>query len=678
LRNRWIIGVAAGLAAAALIGALLRSRGAASPELNASLLAVAPFDVLDSKLELWREGMVDLLSRNLDGAGPLRTVSPTVVVRRWSGRADPESAEELGRRTGAGLALYGSLLSSGSDSIRLRATLRDVVRNSTVEEWELTDAADRVDRLADSLTFHLLRGLGRTRPVGSVRLAGFGSSSVPAVKAFLQGEQYLRRAEWDSALGYYERAIRLDSTFPLALRRAGAALGWIRTGYDSLSTAYVLRAGAANRGLPPRDSMLVVADSLLASLLTTGGLGNRSDTSWSTQLRRLYSTLDRATASYPEDPEVWFSLGEADHHLGAFHGRSDEEELQAFDRSIALDSAFAPSYLHPIEVSATYGVDAMRKYLRPYLALQPKDVNADAMRLVAAVLDSLDAGGDAKALFSHHVNHGFFQAINALKRLPDSTEIVVDLSRFALSRRWAAPPLNLPEFTQRIMARSLMSRGHLRAGYDALTRTTMQTTHTFGDLALVGGVPAETTAKVFSRRLAGQWTPTLAQAFPWWASRGDSTSLQLARARAEAQAKIDPAHHTTARYIAGSAVAYLALARRDTNAAIRRLSELPHQACPTCYLDRLTLAQLLAEEGKDKEAWQILVAEHPASTMAPFPTEVLWVLLRGRVGERLGERERAARAYAWVAGMWRNADPELQPYVKEAREGLARLTAERN
>ena len=48
----------------------------------------------------------------------------------------------------------------------------------------------------------------------------------------------------------------------------------------------------------------------------------------------------------------------------------------------------------------------------------------------------------------------------------------------------------------------------------------------------------------------------------------------------------------------------------------------------------------------------------------------------GRVGERIGENERAAAAYTWVAGMWRNADPELQPYVKEAREALARLTAE--
>jgi hypothetical protein len=56
---------------------------------------------------------------------------------------------------------------------------------------------------------------------------------------------------------------------------------------------------------------------------------------------------------------------------------------------------------------------------------------------------------------------------------------------------------------------------------------------------------------------------------------------------------------------------------------------------------------------------------------------VLWSLLRGRVAERIGEREQAVRSYSWVVGMWRRPDPELEPYVTEAREGLERLTAEK-
>lgn len=67
-------------------------------------------------------------------------------------------------------------------------------------------------------------------------------------------------------------------------------------------------------------------------------------------------------------------------------------------------------------------------------------------------------------------------------------------------------------------------------------------------------------------------------------------------------------------------------------------------------------------------------SELPGAPISPFGTEVLRVLLRGRVAERLGERNRAFQSYTWVAGMWRNADPALQPYGREAREGLARLT----
>ena len=673
-----LVGVLGILVAAAIFAALLRSRNSTRPVLNASLIAVAPFDVLDPKLELWREGMVDLLSRNLDGAGPLRTVSPTVIVRRWRGRADPESAADLGRRTGAGLALYGSLLGAGRDSVRLRATLLDVTRQSTVEEWELTEVADRVDRLADSLTFRLLRGLGRTRPVGSVRSASFGSSSLPAIKAFLQGEQHLRRSEWDSALGYYERAIRMDSTFPLALRRASIALGWIRTGYDSLSTTYALRAGAANRGLPPRDSLLVVSDSLIASLLATGALGVRADSNWATQLQRLYSTLNYATSLYSEDPEAWNNLGEAEHHFGALNGRTYQDQLQAFDRAIALDSAYAPAYLHPIEVSATYGAKAMQRYLLPYIALQPKDVNADGLRVVAKILDSLSVGGDVNTMIRGDAGHGLFTAISALRRLPDSSEVILHLARFAASRRWSAPPLSDSIFAKRQLARTLMSRGHLRAGYEALIKANQRQALFFAEAALLGAVPPESAAVVFRERLSAPSVRGLVYAFPWWASQGDTISLGLARFRAESLARVPrTAEGTVARYVAASAGAYLALAHRDSNDAVRQFLALPGGACPACYLDRLTLAQLLAEQRKDREAWQILKAESPASTIAAWPSEVLWVLLRGRVGERLGEHEHATRAYAWVAGMWRNADPKLQPYVTEAREGLARLTSER-
>src|SRR5207247_10706583 len=111
-------------AVGALVLTVIRWRAGVGPVLDPNLVAVAPFDVLDPKLDLWHEGLVDVLSRNLDGAGPLRTVSPTVVVRRWSGRADPTSAEELGRRTGPRRIGFGNAVAAAPDRARLSGSLR--------------------------------------------------------------------------------------------------------------------------------------------------------------------------------------------------------------------------------------------------------------------------------------------------------------------------------------------------------------------------------------------------------------------------------------------------------------------------------------------------------------------------------------------------------------------------
>ena len=81
--------------------------------------------------------------------------------------------------------------------------------------------------------------------------------------------------------------------------------------------------------------------------------------------------------------------------------------------------------------------------------------------------------------------------------------------------------------------------------------------------------------------------------------------------------------------------------------------------------------------GEDERAWAILRVPPLTATLAAFPGEVFWALLGARVAERRGDREYAVWGYGWVAGMWRNADPELQPYVAEARAALQRLTEER-
>jgi hypothetical protein len=201
----------------------------------------------------------------------------------------------------------------------------------------------------------------------------------------------------------------------------------------------------------------------------------------------------------------------------------------------------------------------------------------------------------------------------------------------------------------------------------------------FAEYALLGAVPAESAAAAFVRYLATGESRLVGLALPWWTLRGDTGSIQRAAARGAsvAASSTDPVERARGRYLAGVAPAYLALARGDTATALARFDRVNRDDCPGCYLDRLVQAQLLVERRQDRDAWNILHGEPASATLAPLASEVLWNLLRGRVAERIGERERAIRSYAWVAGMWRRPDPELEPYAAEAREALARLTGEK-
>jgi hypothetical protein len=128
-----------------------------------------------------------------------------------------------------------------------------------------------------------------------------------------------------------------------------------------------------------------------------------------------------------------------------------------------------------------------------------------------------------------------------------------------------------------------------------------------------------------------------------------------------------------AAYVHDAALAYLDLVRRDTAAALSRFEVLPDSLCAVCYLEQLTLAQLLSARHEDEKAERLL-----ERWLIPLevPSQVLWALERARVAERRGDPAKASRDYQYVAEAWRHADPQLLPYVAEAREALARLAGE--
>jgi hypothetical protein len=58
------------------------------------------------------------------------------------------------------------------------------------------------------------------------------------------------------------------------------------------------------------------------------------------------------------------------------------------------------------------------------------------------------------------------------------------------------------------------------------------------------------------------------------------------------------------------------------------------------------------------------------------PLYVLGVLEQARIADGLDERQKAIDSYQFVVDVWRRADPQLQPFVVEARNALARMAKE--
>ena len=130
------------------------------------------------------------------------------------------------------------------------------------------------------------------------------------------------------------------------------------------------------------------------------------------------------------------------------------------------------------------------------------------------------------------------------------------------------------------------------------------------EAALLSAGPPDSAAVVFHRWLSAGPVLAAAHALPWWAAQGDSASIrQLARTSGTvSRSTTKGVDRDIAAYTHDAALAYLDLVRRDTAAAIRRLEALPDSLCVVCYLERLTLVQLLSARHDDEKATRLLDA----------------------------------------------------------------------
>jgi serine/threonine protein kinase/tetratricopeptide (TPR) repeat protein len=656
-RHRLGVGMAAGVAPLVFAGfytlvvGMLTVVGQGPGSLDPQFLAIAPFKVMGAALEPWREDFADLVSRGVDGAGPLRALTPTEVTRYWNeeGRSQHAAAADLGRRTGAGVVVYGQLVMAGSDSVQFRVGVLDVAKDNVLAEIERTERADRMDRVADSLSLDVIRAL---LPELGARSSPPGTKSLPALKAFLQGEMYLRRFALDSAIAAYDRAIALDSGFAQAYRGAAGARAWNLIAAEP----YWARAAQYNRGLGLRDSLMIVADSQnLAGI-------NRPF------IQRRFALLQQARGGFPNDPDVWYELGEAHFHMGL---QSRWEDARAsFDRAIALDSSFARAYIHPVRiVLRDNDPDAALRYVRAYLAIPGVSADGAGMRLLSMILDTANPRRQAfeRALETAPPTV-LWHLAHAVSGWPDAEETQVAVARRA-SR--ASMPTN-PGLLVPLLSDALVFRGHLREARSVVGSN--YALPAFMELAELGAIPPETVATELSawlRRPAGGPCERTMWAALWWATRRDTAHLKELVRREDSLAQVAEAlgPATPVRPVPVFARAALSLALGDTAPAIRGFVYTADPLCHNSTRQRREVQfRLLAASGHVDAVWAF---DRLHDRRAPL------LLERARLAERLGDHPTALKYYDLVPQVWRQPDPELLPYVSEARAAVQRLTGER-
>lgn len=335
-----VLAVATTVFAAAAWFWIPRSPAFRGVDVDPGALAILPFDVRGSdEVAYLREGMVDLLSTKLDGVGGLRVIDPQTTLARLKDAAgkvrSSDDARELSGALGAGRALEGSVVWVGG-SLQVRATVLGPGDDERIVA-SVEGSPDELFGLVDDLVTELVsRGLlAGEAPLSS--LEGLTTGSTEALRLYLSGIQAFRSTGGNRPdFELLAAAVDLDSTFALAAYWAGYVAEYAEI-VDPLP--YYDQATRHQDRLRTRDRLRLAA-------ARTGAEGRHREAI------QLYSGL---TERYPDDVAAWFQLGEQLAHTGEYSGRTLDEALPIYERSLELDPGLAPAYYHLAHILSLRG-----------------------------------------------------------------------------------------------------------------------------------------------------------------------------------------------------------------------------------------------------------------------------------------------------------------------------------
>ena len=680
----------AALAAFAGVSSFRARNGLTTSPSSPDVVVVLPFTYNGARtLSYLGDGMGRLLTTNLNGAGTLRIIDPVAVQRAVDREARGASAtgidsaqmRHVADRFGAGLVVTGQVSEAGG---RLRVTADVIARGHSTSQIVVDGTSDRLFELVDELTARLVAAWGTEKGQRFTSLAARTTHSLPALRAYLDGEREFAAGRYALAVDAYQRAVGADSTFALAYYRLSSALTWTTLPDARTATRQARRfIGRLSR----RDAMLVEA-----RYANSNGMPDDAV--------KLYRAL---LADYPEEIEAWYQLGEVQYHWAATLGRSAQISQAAFERALALDPVHLPALVHLARLAAAprrvARLDSLRARLAPLAMGLEESLELDALRWFTGessaermrVVTNLSALGTRRvgrmlpALASSTEDLG---AVLAIVRALDAQErdaaadvrIILFGAELELARgRWRAANTALDRVAEQSPSVAAQYRGAFAAatwfpiGAEELTRVRAAVAR---EPAVAGSPGLQHFVDPKSGLFPEQRAYVLARLS---ARAGDSSAAlrALEDARAGGPLAADPDAIAT---LTQQIRAQLLARRGRADEALRLVggrvlpvaTSLPTLPSFRTADARFLRAELLRMVGRDDDALAMY-----ATFPDPNGYDLMYLapahLRQAEILDRRGDRAAARAHFQRFVALWAECDPELRPQVDAVRRRLAAL-----
>ena len=684
----WLFVVGLGMA---IWGLRPRAAPPAAAPSSSSTIAVLPFAYRGSpEFAYLAEGMVDLLSANLNGAGEIRTVDPQTVLalagQTRGAKSEPEDARRVGARLKAGSFVLGDVVEAGGH-LRITARLYAVSeRGQPLASATVQGAPTQLFQLVDGLTTHLIAGRSGGAAASLTRLAALTTDSLAALKAYLEGEHHFRAGRLDSSVQALERAIRIDSAFALAHYRMATAAMW--TNRRSRSGQAVNRALRFGHRLSDRDRRLIGA--LAASLHG--------------RIREAAHTYREIVTRYPNDVEANYQLGDLVLHRHAVLSRSWLDAREPFERVLSIDPAHQGALYHLSNIAARERrLEELDSLTNRLLQIVPPPNSgfhgqraiafgdtAGVTRFVTAMRGASDDLAHPIAGFAVYTTGDLIVGRRLWRMLaePSRSRGLKLLAHLTLAKielmtgRWSAAKTEIETAKTLDPATALehqallslwpllkVSRPDLLALRDSLLRwkavpgpsnqgsliAEHSPAHPYLRLYLLGLLSARlgdhSHALIYSAQLERLAETSFARSFVSDLAR--TLRAEVARARGRPDEALDMLDSTEI----------------WTHEDLERVGSSPffdHE------YEQFIRAELLYTLGRYEEALQAYrgISDQLFHSGAPAHRRL------AEIYERQGERQKAAAHYGRFAELWKDCDPEFRPLVEDARQRQRRLSVQ--